>query len=114
MVVIGERPDDLHTGSLLVPAVFFVLAEGFKVASQAQPVMAADHSAALRALPFLRFLCEECLHSVISDACQIFDHAQMIFRTVTFIQGFQAFAGELLAFKTKAHQPLTQQLAISF
>jgi len=74
--------------------------------------MAADHSAALWALPFLSFLCEKCLNSVVSDAYQVFDHAQVIARAVTFIKRFQAFAGELLALKTKAHFPLRQQSAI--
>jgi len=96
----------------LTPAVLLILAQYVKTAMQAQTIMAAYHFAAFRAAPFLFFLFQKHLHTLLFDVIQVFEHAHMVFGAVTLIKGFEAFAGEIFALRTEADQSFPQQMAL--
>jgi len=79
---------------------------------QTQPVMAADQAITIWALPNIRFFLQEQFQAIFLDKVQVFDHAHVVFGAIAFIQRFQPFAGESLAFKTKADESFCQVFAL--
>ncbi len=73
--------------------------------------MAADRPAASGAVPFLFLRLQEVFHTSITNRVQVFDHAHVVFCTVTFIQALQAFAGVFRTNKTKPYLAFAEQIA---
>lgn len=75
--------------------------------------MAADYIVAIAAVPFLFLIFQKTFDSVFPDEFEVFYHAQMVFRAVAFIKGFQTFTGEVMAFVTESHQSFAYKLAVA-
>jgi hypothetical protein len=76
--------------------------------------MAAYHFAAIRASPLLPLLFKESIDTFVSDVFQVLDHAQVVFGSVTFVEGLKSAAGEILAFIAEPYQPFPNQVAMPF
>lgn len=90
----------------MAPAVALVLAQDLQVAGQAQAVVAADHAAAGRAEPALFLVAQESRQAVIPDRAEVFDHAHVVFRAITFVQVFQPLARVSVTLKAETKSPL--------
>jgi len=74
--------------------------------------MAAYYSVTIRALPLLLFFFKEFINTFVSDVFQVFNHAHMVFGSVTLIECFKPAAGEVLAFITEPYQSFPNQAAM--
>jgi hypothetical protein len=81
------------------------LSQPIKIAVQAQSIVAAYHFAATRASPLLPLFLKESIDTFVSDVFQVLDHAQVIFGSITLVQGPKSAAGEILAFIAEPYQP---------
>jgi len=98
----------LRTGRRLLfafPAIFFIQPQFFKIALQAQPVVAADGAAARGAAPLFFLLGEKIFQAVGTDGVEVGDHAHVIFFAVAFVERLQPRAGEVTALETKSYEP---------
>jgi len=96
---------------LLIPAVFVVLQEGFKIAIETEPIMTADGTSTGWAAPFFFLAHQKRRHANLLDRVQVFDHAHVILCAVALIQTLQPFTRVILTFKTKSNQSFAQQFA---
>jgi hypothetical protein len=78
---------------LLIPAVFFVLQEGFKIAIETEPIMTADGTSTGWAAPFFFLAHQKRRHANLLDRFQVFDHAHVILCAVALIQTFTVYKG---------------------
>jgi hypothetical protein len=76
--------------------------------------MAAYHFAAIRASPLLPLLFKESIDTFVSDVFQVFDHAQVVFGSVTPVEGLESAAGEVPAFTTEPDKSLSNKVAMLF
>jgi len=76
--------------------------------------MAAYHFAAIRASPLLPLLFKESIDAFVSDVFQVLDHAQVVFGSVTLVEGLESAAGEVLAFMTEPYKSLSNKVAMLF
>jgi len=76
--------------------------------------MAAYYPITIGALPLLLLSFQEFIHTFVSDAFQVLNHAQMVFGSITLIKGFKPAAGEVLAFITEPYKPFPNQVAVLF
>ena len=65
--------------------------------------MAANHFAAVRALPPFCLLSEKVLHSMLFDEIQIFYQTHSVAGLVPVVKGFQSVTWKAIAFKTVSH-----------
>ena len=73
-----------------------------------------DYAAALKARPSLLLVVNESIQADTLYISQVFYHAHCIFGSIPFIQLFQPFAGELIAFKAKLGLVFLNYLAVSY
>ena len=74
--------------------------------------MAAYYSVTIRASPLFLFFLKEFINTFVSDVFQVFNHAHMVFGSVTLIECFEPAAGEILAFITEPYQSFPNQAAM--
>ena len=99
---------------ILTPSVFSVLTQLFEVAIQAQPFMAAYRPSAVRAAPLYLFFLQKRIHAIRFNKFEVFNHAQMILCTVSFIKGFQPAAGEIGTLMAESDKAFPNQVAMVF
>ena len=76
--------------------------------------MAAYHFAAIRAPPLLPLFFKEFVDAFASDVFQVLDHAQVVFGSVTLVEGLKSAAGGILAFIAEPYKPFPNQVAMLF
>ena len=74
--------------------------------------MTAYYSVTIRALPLLPLFFKEFVHPFVSDVFQVLNHAHVVSSSVTFIEGFQPAAWEVLAFITEPYQSFPNQVTM--
>ncbi len=85
-----------------------------KLATQTFPGMAANNTAAVRTLPFISFLCEKLIHAVFFYRPEVFNHAHVVFVTISFIKRLESFAWKINALITKTHETFTYKVTVGF
>src|SRR5690606_9650962 len=96
---------------LLIPAVFFVLQEGFKIAIETEPIMTADGTSTGWAAPFFFLAHQKRRHANLLDRVHVFDHAHVILGAIAFVKTLQPFTSVIMTFEAKADQPFSNQFA---
>jgi hypothetical protein len=73
-----------------------------------------DDTTALKARPSLLLIVNESIQADTFDIFEVFYHAHCIFGSVSFIQLFQPFAGELITFKAKLGLVFLNYFTVSY
>ena len=74
--------------------------------------MTAYYSTTIRASPLLPLFFKEFIDAFVSDVFQVFNHAHVVFGSVTLIESFKSAAGEILAFITEPYKSSPNQVAM--
>ena len=93
------------------PSVFPVRTHLFEIALEAESVVAADRTAAPRAVPLLLFFSKKIGGTVFLDVHKIFNHAHVVPGTVPLVEVLQTPAREIAALIAEPYKPEPEPFA---
>lgn len=93
------------------PSVFPVCTHLFEIALEAESVVAADRTAAPRAVPLLLFFSKKIGGTVFLDVRKVFKHAHVVPGTVPLVEALQTPAREIAALIAEPDKPEPEPFA---